>query len=303
MRGLTWVVEFILVRVILLAFIMTVGMGSSLSPVVAQPITFPSSMSVGNEDFMVRAQGWHVRSTDDPSGQGREIIDWQTRFFGMYGLTERTALFSTVSYVDRRFNDGSSIRTERGFGDLKLFARRTVYERNWVRRTFSVSPYVGVELPTGDDTAPGLPRDLTLGSGATDLLVGFAVRDAALGEPHRFLNVEYRYNREDNGFQRGDIVKINAAWKPPLVSWKHKGDVAGVNGMLEANFRWQDRHELNGRRVQDSGGTQLFATVGLVYTTHRYIYEVAFRPPLVQNLHGDALENDYSILVGIWRNF
>lgn len=269
----------------------------------AQPITFPSSMSVGENDYMARVQPWYQRSTDDPSGRGRELIDWNTRLFGMYGLSESTTLFSRVSYVDREYDNGSRVHVDRGFSDLQLFLRRTVYEENWARRTFSVAPYVGVELPTGDDTSPGFPRDLTLGSGTTDFLAGFAVRDATLGDPHRFLNVEYQFNQEGDGFERGDVFVINGAWKPPLASWEHEGDVAGVNGMLEANFKWQDHHERNSSELPDSGGTQLFATTGLVYTTHRYIYEAAVRTPLVENLNGEGLENDYSVLVGIWRNF
>lgn len=286
-----------------LAFCLLILVGVTPETVRAQPITFPSSMSIGEDDYMVRVQPWYERSTDDPSGQGRELTDWNTRLFGMYGLSEKTALFSRVSYIDREYNNGSSVHTENGFSDLEVFVRHTAYEQNWVKRTFSVSPYAGVKLPTGDDTSPGLPRDRTLGSGATDYLVGFAVRDATLGKPHRFLNMEYQFNQEDNGFERGDVFKINGAWKPPLASWEHKGDVAGVNGMLEANFKWQDHHERNGNEVTDSGGTQLFGTAGMVYTTHRYIYEVAVQAPLVQNMNGNALENDYKVLVGIWRNF
>ncbi|MFB6345610.1 MAG: hypothetical protein ABEK50_07550 [bacterium] len=68
-----------------------------LSPVQAQPITFPGSMSIGEKDYMVRVQSWYEQSTDDPSGQGRELVDWNTRLFGLYGLSEKTALFSRIA--------------------------------------------------------------------------------------------------------------------------------------------------------------------------------------------------------------
>ncbi|MFB6345611.1 MAG: hypothetical protein ABEK50_07555 [bacterium] len=160
-----------------------------------------------------------------------------------------------------------------------------------------------MELPTGDDTSAGLPRGRTLGSGATDYHVGFAVRDATFGKPHRFLNMEYQFNQEHNGFEPGDAFNINAAWKPPLRTWEHEGDVAGLDGMIEANFNWQDNHRRNGKNITDSGGTRLSATAGVVYTTHRYIYEVAMQAPVLRNPNGKALRNDYNLLIGLWRNF
>jgi len=53
------------------------GMGDR---VVVQPITFPGSMSVGENDLMVRAQPWCDRSTDDPFGRGRELIAYKPFF-------------------------------------------------------------------------------------------------------------------------------------------------------------------------------------------------------------------------------
>lgn len=275
----------------------------SAGPLVAQPITFPGSMSIGEHDLTVRVQPGYVRTTGDPSGRGRELIDRRTRLFGMYGLTEKTTLFSRIAHLERSFDDGTTTQADRGFGDLELFLRYTVYEHNGPGRTFSVSPYVGIELPTGDDTSPGFPRQRTLGSGSLDSFAGFAVRDAAWGEPHRFLSARYTANTESAGFERGDVVEVDAAVKPPLASWDRGGEVVELNGILEMNLHWQDRHTLGGRVVPEGGGTRLDLTPGLIYTTHRWILEAAVRVPVVQNLHGDALENDYGVLVGAWRNF
>lgn len=276
---------------------------ASPGTLISQPITFPGSMSIGEHDFTVRVQPGYVRTASDPSGRGRELIDRRTRFFGMYGLTERTTLFSRIDHLERRFDDGTTTHTDRGFGDLEVFLRHTVYERNWPGRTFSVSPYAGIELPTGGDTSPGFPRQRTLGSGSLDYFAGFAVRDAAWGEAHRFLSVRYTINTESGGFERGDVVEVDAAIKPPLASWEADGEVVGLNGILEVNLHWQDRHTLEGRTLPEGGGTRLDLTPGLIHTTHRWIFEAAVRVPVVQNMHGDTLENDYGVLAGVWRNF
>lgn len=270
----------------------------------SQPITFPTSMSVGEGDLFLRAQPWFIRSTDDPSGQGRELTEWTTRFMAIYGITENTALFTIAPYIDRELEEGGQVHDDRGLGDVEMFVRHTVYERNWPRRTFSISPFVGAALPTGDDDHTGLPPWRTLGSGSTDPFVGFALRDATLGEPHRFLSMRYTLNTETGGFKRGDMFEVNAAIKPPLASWETQtGEAVGINGMLEVNFDWQDHHEQNGNSIAGSTGTVIHLTPGLVYTRHRWILEAAVQVPVVQNIRGDGLENDYSVLVGAWWNF
>lgn len=269
----------------------------------AQPITFPGSMSIGEDDFTARVQPGYRRAATDPSGRDRTLIDRRLRFFGMYGLTEKTTVFARIDYLERRFEDGSTEQRDRGFGDLEVFLRRTVYEQNWPGRTVSVSPYAGVDLPVGEDTAPGFPRQHTLGSGSVDYFAGLAVRDAAWDEAHRFFAARYTANTESGGFERGDALAVDAAIKPPLASWEADGEVVGLSAILEANFHWQDRSTLHGRTVPGSGGTRLDLTPGLIHTTHRWILEAALRVPVVQNTNGDGLENDYGVLVGVWKNF
>ena len=270
----------------------------------AQPITFPTSMSVGDKDLFVRVQPWYIRSENDPSGRNRKLTEWNIRLMGIYGLTSKTALFVVAPYIDRSWEDGGRWSNSNGFGDVELFLRRTIIEKNWARRTFSISPFVGVKLPVGEETQKGFPEWHTLGSGSVDYLVGFAIRDATLGKPHRFFSARYMFNTQANGFERGDTFEVNAAIKPGLASWETKsGGLVGVNGMLESRVHWQNNHKRNGQRVVDTGGTVWSVTPGIVYTTHRLIFEMALRIPLVQQLNGNALKNDYQALVGVWRNF
>lgn len=294
--GLVWMRRFGLAIILLGTF--------SAEALLAQPITFPTSMSVGDKDLFVRVQPWYSRSTNDPSGQSRKLTEWNIRLMSMYGFTSKTALFVVAPYIDRTWEAGGLRSNSRGFGDVELFLRRTVIEKNWTRRTFSVSPFVGVKLPIGEEAQMGFPEWYTLGSGSADYLIGFAIRDATLGKPHRFFSARYTFNTEANGFERGDTFEINAAIKPGLTSWEtQRGELMGINGMLESQLFWQKYHQRGGQRVDDTGGTTWSLTPGVVYTTHRWIFEVALRVPLVQRLNGNALKNNYKVLIGVWRNF
>ncbi len=74
-------------------------------------------------------------------------------------------------------------------------------------------------------------------------------------------------------------------------------------GVLEANFIHQDKNRSAGVEDPNSGGTRLFLVPGLQYVTKRWIVEAAVQLPVVQDLNGTALENDYIVRAGFRFNF
>ena len=74
-------------------------------------------------------------------------------------------------------------------------------------------------------------------------------------------------------------------------------------GVVELNTVMRDRHTQSGVSVDASGGTTIFLTPGLQYVTRKVIAEVALQVPVVQNLNGTALENDFMIRGGFRINF
>jgi hypothetical protein len=261
-------------------------------------------MSVGDRDLFVRIQPWYIHAAEGSGESGRTLSEWNIRVMGIYGITRETTLFVAVPFIDREWREGGIVDRGRGIGDVEVLLRRTFVEKNWARRTFSVSPFVGISLSTGSDDAAELPAGRTLGSGSMGYLIGFAARDATFGRPHRFLSARYKLTTSAGRIDRGDEFEANAAIKPGLASWTtDTGEAVGVNGMLELNFEWQGEHHRDGQAIADAGGNRLSLTPGVVYTRHRWILEAAVRIPVVQNLRGDAPEDDYSMLVGVWRNF
>ena len=242
----------------------------------AQPITFPTSMSVGEGDLFIRVQPWYTSGKDDPPAGRRRLTEWTVRMMGIYGLTRRFAVLAVLPFVDRRWRQGGAESNDRGIGNLELFLRQTVLEKNWPRRTFSVSPFLGAIVPRGNrdgvSSSLGSPPKSGLG-----YVVGFAVRDATFGRPHRFLSAQYSNSSAVEGAGRGHGFRVDGAIKPGLLSWTTRsGEAVGINGMLEVNFRWSTaRNPMD--RMPPTGGSTLALTSGIVFTRHRLILEAAVR--------------------------
>jgi hypothetical protein len=81
------------------------------------------------------------------------------------------------------------------------------------------------------------------------------------------------------------------------------GVPAYVYGVLETNFIHRDKNTFMGWADPNSGGTVIFVVPGIQYVTRRYILEAAVQIPVVQNLNGNALENDYVARTGFRWNF
>ena len=83
-----------------------------------------------------------------------------------------------------------------------------------------------------------------------------------------------------------------------------KGGVPGfVYGILEANLIHQGENRNAGVDDPNSNGTRLFLVPGLQYVTKRWIIEAAVQLPVIQELNGTALENDYIFRAGFRLNF
>lgn len=74
-------------------------------------------------------------------------------------------------------------------------------------------------------------------------------------------------------------------------------------GVLEANRIYQDQNQISGTDDPNSGGVSLFILPGVQYVTKRWIVEAGVQLPVVQDLHGTALEKDYMFRAGFRLNF
>ncbi len=277
----------------------------------AAPETFNTALPVAEGEFVFREQVVLDQSGDDPSGADRDRTAGSAISVLGYGINSDLALFGVVPYVDKRLElieDGARrARSARGLGDVSLFGRYTAFKRNFRGGNFRIAPFAGVELPTGDDEMRDsfglLPASVQPGSGSWDPFGGIVTTYQTL-DFQIDGQASYKANRSANGFEFGDIARLDASFQYRLWPREFEGGVPGfVYGILEANLINQGKNRSGGVDDPNSNGTRLFLVPGLQYVTKRWIVEAAVQVPVVQDLNGTALENDYVIRAGFRLNF
>lgn len=277
----------------------------------AAPQSFNTALPVAQGEFVFREQFVLEQSSDDPSGAERDRTAWALVSLLGYGATPDLALFAVAPYVDKDLEltqDGE--RRERrasGLGDIRLFARYTVFRRDWPGRTLRIAPFAGLKLPTGAseerDGLGRLPASVQPGSGSWDPFAGVVATYQTL-DFQIDTQASYQANTEANDFAFGDVARLDGSLQVRLWPRELGRGVPGfLYGVLEANLVHQDKNEIGGRDDPDSGGLSLFVLPGLQYVTKRWIVEAGVQVPLVQELNGTALETDYVLRAGFRVNF
>ncbi len=100
------------------------------------------------------------------------------------------------------------------------------------------------------------------------------------------------------------MVRFDASLQYRLWPRELKGGVPGfLYGVIESNLIYREKNRIADLDDVNSGGTTLFLAPGLQYVTRRWVFEIAAQLPVVQNLNGTALENDYIVRAGFRVNF
>lgn len=277
----------------------------------AAPITFNTALPVGKGEFVLREQVIISQSGDDPGGTNRDATARALVSVLGYGINGRLAVFGALPIVDKELDVTSGgVRVNRsagGLGDLSLFGRYTIFKRDGPGRTFRIAPFAGLTLPTGDDDETDalgrLPAPVQPGTGAWDGFGGLVLTyqtldyqvDGQLG---------YRVNGEANGLDRGDVARADGSFQYRLWPGELSAGVPGfLYGVLEAALIHSEKDRVGSIDDPDSGGLRVVITPGMQYVTRRWIVEAGVELPLLQDLNGTALENDYVIRAGFRVNF
>ncbi|MEW5707515.1 MAG: transporter [Pseudomonadota bacterium] len=291
--------------------LLVLGLGIASSHVSGAPITFNTALPVAKGDFVFRELIVASRSGHDPTGVDRDFRGTAAVTALGYGMTSNLALFGVLPYVDNKLEltaGGQRVaRAASGFGDLSLFGRHTVVRRDDPGRTVRIAPFAGIKVPTGDDDERDafgrLPPAVQSGSGSWDAFAGVVATYQTL-DFQVDSQVSYLENNGANGFEAGDVARLDASlqyrlWPRALFA----GVPAFVYGVIELNLIQRGKNRAGGKADPDSGGTTLFLTPGLQYVTRRWIFEAGVQWPVVQNLRGTALETDYVLHAGFRFNY
>ena len=279
------------------------------TPLLAAPITFNTALPIAEGEGVFRVQARFISSTEDPGPQGRELTVGAFPFVLAYGVTEKLALFGIVPVLDKEMEIKSMgvTRDTNGLGDITLLARYTAWKRDRPGETFRIAPFVGIEAPTGEDTEKDslgpLPQPLQLGSGSWDYTIG-AVLTWQTIKRQIDASASYKINTEANDFEFGDETRLEVSWQQRV--WPKtlgSGVPAFIYAVLESNLIHNQKNREGGIVSQDSGGTAWFLAPGIQYVTRRTVLEAAVQLPVVQDLNGNALENDFTGILSFRINF
>jgi len=288
-----------------------IGLLGTLSAASGAPLTFNTALPVGKGEFVFREQFVFIKSGDDPGPADREVEVLGAVSVLGYGINENLALFGVLPYLDKELEvtpDGERITREtNGIGDFTVFGRYTVFRDDAPGRTFRIAPFAGLKTPTGEDDERDrfgrLPPPIQLGSGSWDPFAGVVVTYQTLAFQID-AQASYEITTEANDFEFGDVARIDGSLQYRLWPRELGGGVPGfLYGIVEANLVYQDESEIDGIEDPDSGGLTLFLTPGLQYVTRRWIVEGGVQVPVVQDLNGEALENDFVVRAGFRFNF
>lgn len=277
----------------------------------AAPVTFNTALPVADGEFVFR-EILLIANADDPSPGSRNLdVRGGISVLG-YGVSSALTLFGMLPYLDKelefaadrgpRISRGSS-----GIGDLQLFGRYTAWRRDAPGRTFRIAPFAGIELPTGEDDEEDafgrVPQPLQRGSGSWDPFAGIVVTYQTL-DYQLDAQAMYQIHTKANDFEFGDVARVDGSlqyrlWPRELAS----GVPAFVYGVLEANLIHQEKNRMSGVADPNSGGSTLSLTPGLQYVTKRWVLEGVVQLPVLQDLNGTALEDDYIVHAGFRVNW
>ncbi len=277
-------------------------------------ITTSTALPVSEDQVIIRGQMKYLRSTVDPSPMDRELTVWAFPTVAVYGATEKLAIFGVFPYMDKRLRVntpmGRRTRGDAGVGDFTFLGRYTVGQWDHPGETLRLAPFAGIETPTGEDDEEDslgrLPQSLQLGSGSWDPIAGAAFTWQTLDWEFD-VSGQYKFNTQENSFEFGDVARLDLSFQYRLWPWTFEDDASeGVPGFLygvvESNLIWQDRNEVSGSRDPDSGGTTWYLTPGAQFVTRRFVLETAVQLPVVQELNGEGLENDFIVTAGFRVN-
>ena len=274
----------------------------AVSPAHAQ-ITTNTALPVGKGEGILRLQSKVIRSTGDPGSMDRDLRVLAFPLVGVYGVTAKLTLFGVVPILDKNLkvttSQGRTTRSTSGLADARLFARYTVYQVNRRGQTLRLAPFGGLELPTGThdaaDALGRLPRPLQLGSGSWDPFVGLVFSRLTFVWQID-VSASYTFNTEAHDFQFGDETRLDIATKVRLLPRRLGSGLPNfLYGNVETNLIWQDKNKVGSGVDENSGGTTWYLAPGLQYITKRMILEAAVQLPMVQDLNGTALENDFIV--------
>jgi hypothetical protein len=233
----------------------------------------------------------------------RQVLDLGVSYTPSPRLqVEVEAPFSRTAY-DNQNASGSGF----GIGNITGWAKYRFFRKVKTYGDRQAALRVGVELPTGNKTAPtsaqiNVPafarQQLTPINGGLSPHFDLAFSQAG-GRVIFGGNAEVILRTERDGFRMGHEQRVSTDFEYVLPRDPHKpgGEVFLI---LETTFVHRGTGRLNGLPVAGSRATEYFLAPGIQYAARpRFVIEGSFQFPVVRNTGPLVLRNDRNILLGV----
>ncbi len=232
----------------------------------------------------------------------------------VFGLREDLTVSLTVPYINkrlRRTNPSTGLREtlrSDGIGDVGLVSKYRFFQKAGAGETTEAAAIVGLELPSGrtdvTDGGTRLGQPLQPGSGSVDVILGGAFTRV---DGRWLLNADAlsKINSEADDYRFGNTYRFDVGGQFRLYPARYVSyDQTTVNLVLELNTSYAERDSFQGSTQRDTGGFNMFLTPGLqVIVSENVLFETAVLLPVLQDLHGSALEEDYRLILGMRVRF
>lgn len=284
------------------------GMGVLLVPTqgLAAPQSFNTALPVSEGQWLLRGQAI-VAELDTPAGGDLSLRGG----LGVlaYGVKADITVFAALPYWTRKLTvDGAApARETDGPGDLRLFGRYTIWQRDGRGSTLRLAGFAGLELPTGahrrDDSTGRLPPPVQPGSGTVDPFFGLTLTRQTLDLVFD-AQLAWQENTRRGGFAAGDRFQADASAQYRVLPREIGGGVPGfLYAGLEANFLAETDRRAGGVKLTQSDRRRLLLSPGLQYVTRRYVLEAQVQLPVWQSGGIGRLREDVTLRAGFRINF
>lgn len=199
-----------------------------------------------------------------------------------YGLTGDWAVSAELPYARNK----SATDESNGLGDASLFTKYRFWRSDSLGVQESSAVLLKIIGDTGDDNATP-----ALGTGSTDAILGLSYGYESR-KWYRWTALRYRRNAENNaGLQRGNKILFDLVGgiRPTPTGYLEPDTV----WLLELNGEYDQRGELNGAELPNTGGSQWFLSPGIFWTLRNFAVKAGVQFPIVSNLNGIQDEADY----------
>ncbi len=177
-----------------------------------------------------------------------------------YNITSKWQIGANAPFVNMA-SEGAESRF--GFGDLKLFTKFQIHQKDSKGKTFRTLIKLSESFPTGNTS-----KNPALGSGAYQTAIGLV---SGYITTKYGIYGEIAYNMTSNGL--ADNFIYNLAFGYPLLPQKYPPQQ--LNLFLE----------LNGNLITDNGSNSIFVSPGIQYIAgSRVLFETGIQLPILENV-------------------